>query len=247
MHSLVGLSPKAPLINPSKPIRVTWNGINEPPTHLANSTLAFYSAGYQPATGDKIATIAGPLNDIVNTPFAIAVGTRSTDPAVNAFCRRSADDFVARWQKAQPCSPRVLIDTQVTADDIARYSLYLVGGADANAVTAKLAKELPLRIDKATITIAGRGFDVPDAAYQAIFPSPRNPERHVRVCSATSAVAVTRIWSIAEDPCDFGIVDARSGEPIACGIFDAHWRRTDMGTLVGKDAVRTNLPGPHVP
>jgi len=106
---------------------------------------------------------------------------------------------------------------------------------------------LPLSVDKSSIIIAGRTFDAPEAAYQAIFPNPRNPERYVRVCGATSATAVTKLWSIPEDVYDFGIVDARSGEPIACGTFDAHWRCTDTGTLLGKDAVRANPPGPRAP
>ncbi|MEO7719581.1 MAG: prolyl oligopeptidase family serine peptidase [Capsulimonas sp.] len=243
----VALSPKAPLIDPSKPISVTWNGVDEPPAKLANGALTFYAAGYHPATGDKITTIAGPLNDITNTPFAIVVGSQSSDPAVNAFCRQSADDFVARWRKAQHCAPRVFLDTQITDGDITRYSLYLIGGANANAVTARLAKQLPLQIDKSTITIAGRAFEAPDAAYQAIFPNPLNPERYVRVCGATSAGAMTKLWSIPEDAYDFGIVDARTGEPIAYGVFDAHWRCTDAGTLLDKDAIRTNPQGPRAP
>jgi dienelactone hydrolase len=244
----VALSPKAPLIDPSKPIAVTWNGVDQPPAMLdGRGVLTFHAADYQAADRDKNATIAGPLNDITNTPFAIVVGTQSNDPAVNAFCRQSADDIVARWQKAQHCSPRVFIDTQVTDEDIARYSLYLIGGADANVVTARLAKQLPLQIDKSSITIAGRTFDAPDAAYQAIFPNPHNAERYVRICGATSATALTKLWSIPEDAYDFGIVDARTGEPIAAGVFDAHWRCTDAGTLLGKDAVRTNPRGPRAP
>jgi hypothetical protein len=246
--SAVAISPAAPLIDPSKPIAVTWNGVDEPPAMLVSGAANFYATDYRLAQGDKNATIAGPLNDFTNTPFAIVVGTQSTDRSMNAACQQMADDFVARWRKAQHCSPRVFVDTKVTDEDIARYSLYVIGGADANAVTAKLAKQVPLQAGHSEITIAGRIFAAPDdAAYQAIFPNPRNPQRYVRICGAASAAGMAALSRIPDDVYDFGVIDSRTGEPIACGVFDAHWRCTDAGTLLDKDAIRSNPTGPRAP
>lgn len=244
----IALSPAAPLVDPSKPITVTWNGVEEPPAMLVHGVATYYAKDYRPAPGDKNPVIAGPLNDITNTPFAIVVGTQSSDRSMNEACRHTADDFAARWLKAQHCSPRVFVDTKVTDEDIARYSLYLIGGADANAVTAKLAHQVSLQVDKSAITIAGRSFAAPSGvAYQTIFPNPRNPERYVRLCGADSAAGMIALSRIPDDVYDFGILDLRTGESIACGVFDAHWRCADAGTLLGKDAIRTAPRGLRAP
>jgi hypothetical protein len=58
---------------------------------------------------------------------------------------------------------------------------------------------------------------------------------------------IERISHIADDTYDFGIIDSHTGEPIACGIFDAHWQCADAGTLPGKDAIRMTLRGPRMP
>jgi enterochelin esterase-like enzyme len=246
--SAVALSPSASLIDPSKPLNVTWNGVDLQPAMLVSGVATYYAKEYRPETGDKNAIIAGPLNDIANTPFAVVVGTQSADISMNDACRKMADDFVAGWQRAQHCAPRVIIDTNVTDDDIARYSLYLIGGANANAVTAKLAGNLPLRVDDAGVAIAGRRLAARNgAAYQAIFPNPRNPQRYVRICGADSSTGMTVLSRIPDDAYDFGVVDSATGELIACGVFDAHWRCSDAGTLVGATAVRRKPSGPRAP
>ena len=246
--SAVALSPAGPMIDPSKPIAVNWNGVDEAPAKLVSGVLNYYAKDYQPAKGDKNAVIAGPLSDFSNTPYALVVGTQSSDPAMKEACRQIANDYVARWQRAQHCSPRVFVDTEMTDEDIARYSLYLIGGADANAVTAKLAKQLPLQAGKSAITIAGRTLTTPeDTAYKAIFPNPRNPERYVRISGAASAAGMTALSKIPDDVYDFGVIDSTTGQPIACGVFDTHWRCTEAGTLLGKDAVRPAPQGPRAP
>ncbi|HEY3333257.1 MAG TPA: prolyl oligopeptidase family serine peptidase [Capsulimonadaceae bacterium] len=244
--SAVALSPGAALVDPSKPITVIWNGMDEQPAMLQSGIANFYAKDYRPGAADKNSTIAGPLNDLVNTPFAIIVGTQSKDQSMNEACRKIADDFVARWQKAQHCSPRVYLDTNIKDDDIARYSLYLIGGADANAVAARLADQLPLHAADAEVTIAGRSFATPGgAAYQAIFPNPRNRERYVRISGAATSSGMAALSNIPDDIYDFGIVNSLTGETLAGGVFDAHWKCTDAGTLVGKDAVRRRPPGPR--
>jgi len=232
----VALSPKAPLVDPSKPLRIMWNGVEQAPAKLDGGVVHLNAAGFTPSAGDKNPLIAGPLNDITNTPYAIVVGTTSSDPNVRASCQKSADRMASAWEAAQHVRPRVLVDTKVTDADMAAYSLYLIGGADANAVTAKLASQLPLQVGPGRVTIAGRDFAITDAGYQAIFPNPRNPQRYVRVAGGTSAAGIDALSKISDDPYDFGIVDAASGKGVACGIFDAHWRCSDAGTIQGDEA-----------
>jgi hypothetical protein len=80
----------------------------------------------------------------------------------------------------------VFKDTEISSDDMARYSLLLFGGPEANRVVAKLAAKLPLQVSADRITIDGRTFPVKDAAVQMIYPNPLNAERYVRIAAGTS-------------------------------------------------------------
>ena len=80
----------------------------------------------------------------------------------------------------------MFLDTEITDADIARYSLILIGGPDANRVSAKLASKLPLRISADAVRIDGQEFKARDAAVQMIYPNPLNAERYVWIFAGTS-------------------------------------------------------------
>ena len=88
----------------------------------------------------------------------------------------------------------------------------LIGGPDANRVTAKLAAKLPLRLSPDAIRIDGKEFKVKDAAVQMLYPHPLNSARYVWVFAGTS----TNGMYFAEpnpyrrDDFDYLIMDGRS-------------------------------------
>ncbi|HET9315375.1 MAG TPA: hypothetical protein VFQ51_07275, partial [Vicinamibacteria bacterium] len=204
----------------------------------------------------KSPAMEGRLTYFFGTPFAIVVGTASRDPQMVRVCREKAEALVALWERWQHVRPRVLRDDEVSPEHERRYSLLLLGGRDANRVTARVAGRLPLAVERDAVTIDGRRFAASDAVAQVLHPSPLQPDRYVLVVAATSTAGM-RNW----DPggfwaqengypklvWDFTIRDGRrAAEPglgpergwVAAGIFDRHWRRDDRFIATGDEAPR---------
>ncbi|MEO8061921.1 MAG: prolyl oligopeptidase family serine peptidase [Pseudomonadota bacterium] len=182
----VSLSPTKDLVDPAEPVKVVWNGVAQDLT-LQGGSLRLTSAAYKPATLRKTAQLPGGSDDFFVTPFAVVIGTTAKDPAMKELCQVKAQAFMDSWRDAQKQPVRVFKDTEITAADIAKYSLILMGGADANLVTAKLARQLPLRVTRDAVTIDGRQIRAKDSVVQLLYPNPRNHERYVWVIAGQSA------------------------------------------------------------
>jgi hypothetical protein len=164
--------------------------------------------------------------------------------------REKAQVFIAQWRNWQKFEPRVFDDTQLTDADLAKYSLVLFGGADANRVTARLANRLPLKLSKDAITIDGHRFAAPDALVQMLHPNPRNAQRYVWVIAANSADGLfgTEILPFNLPEMDFVIQDGRmpafgqlttrTQTAVASGMFDYNWRYSRTLTTEGNATVR---------
>jgi len=244
-------------------LEVVWNGV------AANAA----SNGRELRVGAageglrKRAGVEGPISDIVNTPFAVVLGTISKDAKMREACAMQAEALRTFWQRWQHQPLRFLRDTEVTAEHERNYSLILIGGADANAVTRRLAKRLPMKVTSESIAVADRSWRAQDAVLQMIYPNPSAPQRYVLVVAASSATGM-RAWSsqLVHPALGFGIVgydwmitDARRPPPgapvdptnlnIAAGMFDASWRRDDRWTFEGDASERASwrqraLPDP---
>jgi hypothetical protein len=147
-----------------------------------------------------------------------------------------AKGFVDAWREWQKFEPRVFKDTEISDADLASYSLLLIGGADANSVTARLAPQLPLKVSPDRIVIGGQVFPVSDAAVQMLYPHPRNDQRYVWVFAGTSAAGFnyTAPTPYGTYEWDYVIADGHIPPPmqrapaertrVVSGMFDRHWR-----------------------
>lgn len=151
------LSPSAALVDSTKPINVVWNGVAQDMS-LKNGNLHLTAPAYKPAVLHKNQRLPGSLLDFTVTPFAIVIGTSSKDPEMVEMCRQKSKALIDNWRDWQKQEPRVFQDSALTEADMARYSLLLIGGPEANSVTAKLAAKLPLHISTDRITVDGRDF-----------------------------------------------------------------------------------------
>ena len=168
------LNPGAALVDPAKPVTVVWNGVARDLTMKAGA-LRLTDGAYKPAKLHKTPALPGSMTpEFFMTPFAVVVGTSSKNPDMVELCKTKAQDFIDAWKAWQKVSPRVFLDTEITDADMARYSLMLLGGPEANKVTAKLAARLPLRLSPNAIRIDGKDFQVKDAAVQMLYPNPLN-------------------------------------------------------------------------
>jgi hypothetical protein len=252
------LSPGAILIDPSRDVKVVWNG-DARTAKMNNGRLKLAAPGYERSPLEKTSKVAGPLGDIYNTPFAIVTGTASADPAMNDLCRRKAEQTVNFWKQWQRQPPRVFKDSELSDADAAKYSLILIGGPEANLVTRKLAAKLPVEIAADHIKVGSKTFAASDARLQMIYPSPLNPERYVLLVAATSPGGLY-FWMpdrIRNAELDFIIEDDhmpggkdRPFMPdlwVASGWFDQRWQTQDSLVLAGNDVVRSKALALHAP
>ncbi len=250
----VVLKPAA-LVDAARPVRVVWNGVaHELP--LADGVLRLARADYlspsasSPAAPRKTPRLPGGIGDFLATPFAVVVGTTSKDPQMRALCAQKAQDFVDVWRDWQKHEPRVFRDTEISAADIGRYSLLLIGGPADNRVAAALASKLPLRLSRDAISIGGHEFRARDATVQFLYPNPRNPERYVWVLAGNSAdgmfYADATPYALPE--WDYLIADGRmpaygqsasaTQTRVVSGSFDHDWRYAAAFAVEGDAAVR---------
>jgi poly(3-hydroxybutyrate) depolymerase len=242
-------------------LQVIWNGKSQ--QVAMNGSIADLGT-IQDAHGlHKRAGLEGSLPAVIATPFAIVVGTTSNDPRMREFIQARADFFVHQWRSWQHQAPRVLKDTKVTARDEKTYSLILLGGADANAVTRRFKNKLPFSASSKGIVVDGREWHVFDAVLQAIYPSPIAADRYVYVVAATSAEGmyfwkpqlVHFVQGYPLTMFDWVIQDGRRApvgriDPanafVAAGVFDASWRRADQ-LIQQRDASASHWTLRHAP
>jgi len=248
-----------PLIDAATPVRVVWNGAARDMSVPANGELRLTDATYKPAKLHKDRALPGSFEDFFNTPFAIVVGTSSKDARVNAICRAQAEQFASQWEQWQKYRPRYFLDTEISDTDIARYSLLLIGGPEANGVASRLAPQVPLRIRGDVITIAGQSYEAKNAGVQMLYPNPRNPQRYLWLTAATSA---SGLGFAAPNPYnlsawDFIVDDGRVPAPneavmrertrVVSGLFDQNWRYAPAFVQLGDAAARSNARQMRMP
>jgi poly(3-hydroxybutyrate) depolymerase len=245
------LSPPREWIGTGQTLRVVWNGEERSIPLDAKGTALVSSTKLPP--GAKRPELEGGLSSFFTTPFVIVRGTASRDAEMLKACKEETEKLAQNWQTWQHVAPRVLTDKEVTPDIERKYSLLLVGGADANLVSRRMASKLPLQVTKDSVTLQGRKFKAVDAVAQMIYPSPSQPDRYVLLVAATSAAGM-RHWDTE------GYIH-RSGFPllavdwmindrhrvtledqanedrhwIASGAFDMAWRRDDRYTTLGDE------------
>ncbi len=231
----------ASLRGSAQKVRVVWNG--QP--HELNAANGG-ELGSIPAISKlpKRAGLEGPLPAVLTTPFVVVVGTTSADARMREMIQERADFFARQWLQWQHQPLRMLKDTEVTAEHEKAYSLLLFGGADANAVSRKLARQLPFEATRNEIRIDGRTWKVKDSVLQALYPSPLATDRYVYLIAATSPEGMY-FWKpqlvhfnvgFPLSVYDWIIQDGRRPPPgtvdasianVAAGTFDASWRRKD--------------------
>jgi len=241
----IHLTPSTLLVDTDKPVKVVWNGVaREVP--IKEGRLTLMAPGFVPTAQDKKASLPGGMADFTATPFAIIIGTSSKDPDMKALCRRHAEGLIHYWKEWQKQSPRVFLDTELKDEDMARYSLLLVGGADANGVSRKLADKLGVSLTPDCITVDGHAFPVKNAAIQVLRPHPLNPERYVLLAAGTSTDGMfhCRLNDSEVANWDYAILDGRvaAAAPhqlrVVSGMFDRSWKFNESLAFAGDAAIR---------
>jgi hypothetical protein len=245
----VELSLSAVLVDPAKPITVVWNGVAQE-MRAQDGKLELTDASYQPVAFQKSARLPGSTVDFTVTPFAVVIGTASKDKEMVALCEQKAKVFIDSWRDWQRHPPRVFKDSEISDADMARYSLLLIGGPEANRVSAKFSANLPLQISKDRITIDGKAFPVEDAVVQMIYPNPLNVERYVWIAAATSTAGMFFSELLPQRLYDWDFIIADGHVPalgqvasalqtrVVSGMFDYDWTGSDWLDQPGDAEIR---------
>jgi len=249
------------LVQAGSPLRVVWNGAERVVQAGSDGAYPLSAEGQEMRRGDKAPAREGRLTYFFNTPFAIVIGTRAANSAMSRRLAQKAEALADLWEQWQHVKPRVYRDTDVTPEIAQQYSLLLLGGPDANAVTARFADKLPIKVTRDSVTIDGRRFAARDAVAQILYPHPQNAGRYLLLVEPTSADGL-RFWNPQQywharngfpmNLWDWTLVDGRHVTQaagmlpdrgwIAAGVFDTHWRRDDRFTVLGDEAARSSAP-----
>jgi dienelactone hydrolase len=253
----IELAPSTVLVDYTKPVKVVWNGMTREMI-VQNGKLRLSAPGFVTATLQKTPRLPGSIADFTVTPFVVVIGTISKDPKMAELCRAKASEFVDFWQDWQKVKPRVFEDTSISTEDMAKYSLLLVGGPEANSTTARFMDKLPLKISVDRIAIDDKEFQVKDAAVQMVYPNPLNSERYLLIVAGTSTdgmyfseVSAQRAYDWGyQGQYDFdyiikdGVIPARKQQAsalqtrVVCGMFDRNWRYSDSLIQLGDPTIR---------
>ena len=97
------LSPDETLMMPAQPVNIIWNGEIYTFDNLTNHTFTLRNKEQVSQKLHKTPSLAGPINDFTNTPFALVVGTISKDPIMQKVIQQKTDAKpileLIKWRK----------------------------------------------------------------------------------------------------------------------------------------------------
>jgi hypothetical protein len=175
----------------------------------------------------------GPIKQAYFSPFVLVYGTRG-DTATTGLLLHQARLEAFQWWRRGNGFVEVLPDTDITDGIINSHNLILFGGPAENLITARINRDLPIRLDGASFFLGGERADGECLAGKFVYPNPLNQERLVVVHEGTGedglrlSTFFRAIYAGAGLP-DFMIFDKRVrrtgwGGVISAGFFDSEWQ-----------------------
>ena len=125
------------------------------------------------------------LLSIVQMPKPVPVAAVGVENAANAAV---AEAIQAGWRKTHFAPCRLVMDSELAADEMRGSNLVLIGNARTNAVWRELDKGIGMNITGDGITWGGRSWFGDDVAIQAVVRHPKNSARRVVVIGGHKAV-----------------------------------------------------------
>ena len=199
------------------------------------------------ATVRKRPGLQGPIDDAFMDSFYFVVPSKTTgNEKLDTWIKSESDRAIREWRRQFRGEPRVLKDTEVTAEHIASANLVLWGTPDSNNYLKQIAERLPLQWkftappfsnkQPAAITelrIGNRTYDPATHIPALIYPNPENPNRYIVLNSGFTFREydyLNNARQIAKLP-DYAIIDitvpANSrypGKISTAGFFDEQWQ-----------------------
>lgn len=128
--------------------------------------------------------LQGPIDDAFTAPFLFVLPSRPCrHGAVERFTQAEAKRARDVWQRIMRGNDRVVIDTDLTQEQIANYNLVCFGDFYGNRFLSSIANRLPVGWEDDQIKVGDQTFDASSHAVAMIYPNPKSPNRYVVVNS----------------------------------------------------------------
>lgn len=229
------------LVDPRQTVTVITDGASSFTGAIpADSTLSFekpnggshwQAAG--PVTGlRKSHELFGPMLDAYSSPFLYVYGTSGTAADTEAN-RRAARQDALDWRTWANGNAEIKTDVEVTPKDIEEKNLILYGGPACNAIVARIAEQLPIRLRATQVEVGERKLTGDDIGVKMIYPNPLNPNRYVLVNAGATPDVVgwfPRLGDPLYDPLPDYVVFRKNDleqdrhRVLEAGYFDGEWR-----------------------
>lgn len=238
----------------SKPLKLEVNGaaleLAAPLPSFSELTLqqGRWVLGAGPAAPARLHTPGGANQLYDGEPLLIVYGTQGDEPTRRAL--RTAAEVASHSPNASWPAPNgeqgpdgvshnqnlygdllIKADREVTADDVARRHLVLIGSAAQNSVVATLASRLPVRLEPGEIIFSdGTKLAAADRALGLVHYNPDAPTR-LLFWVASHEPAAYAAGALVPELLGAGLTGAdsvvtRVSEPalVLSRSFDSHWR-----------------------
>jgi pimeloyl-ACP methyl ester carboxylesterase len=189
--------------------------------------------------------LQGPIDDAFLTSFMMVTPSGpAMAPNISGWVHDEQMRAIREWRRHFRGEPRVKVDRDVSAEDVAAHNLILWGDPESNRLLASIAERLPVRWSKGGIA-AGRDTYAPDQhALILVYPNPLNPKRYVVINSGFTFREYDYLSNARQTPKlpDWAVVDVTHkpdtrypGKIVSADFFDERWQLRPP---------RKALPGP---
>jgi hypothetical protein len=152
---------------------------------------------------------------------------------IDAWVKQESEHAVREWRRQFRGEPRVIEDTEVTAEHVESANLVLWGTPAANSYLAKIIDRLPVKWSADKFTLGQDNHDATKSIPLLIYPNPENPFRYIVLNSGFTFREydyLNNARQIAKLP-DYAIIDTSvppntryPGKVVTAGFFNEHWQ-----------------------
>jgi len=201
--------------------------------------------------------LSGPLSDIFYEPFLVVYGSQGGDKQEIDAARKEAEAIRTKGLRGvRFYAVPIKSDREVTAADIEKFHLLLVGTAKSNLLLSRIENRLPVRVERGAVMAGDRRFAGDDVGYRLIYPNPLNPQKYVVVCAAVTYKGLEGLssipmpnfgWNARVTEPDVVVTDRRANalypRYLAAWVFDNHWQLEDRAAAVARLEVPLSRAG----
>jgi hypothetical protein len=233
-------------------VRVAWPGLAHGgtvtidgqavtvPAAPAGATLVKDAGKWRPAAASDDADLRkrpglqGPIDDIFMEPFLVVMPSGTSPNArFQRWMEFESKHFRERWAGVLRGELREKKDSEVTADDLARYHVLAWGDAASNALIARTLAKLPIAWDATDIHVGAQAYPSASHALALVQPNPLSPGKYLVLNSGVTFRESDDRNNAMQNPKlpDWAVIDLdkapdehAAGGITAAGFFDEAWK-----------------------